>query len=140
LDGGTARREGRRENQNAVRRRPVRNVPEVEDREAGARIAFRTSVQNCDAWALACAIAADMLPVVSIAMMMSAEPGSASRCKVFATLADPPAATVTFHGLGVNVSAAKAGTTLASEIKTSAAATTSRRHALDLVIPSSFVD
>ena len=38
-----------------------------------------TSVQSCVACAFACAMAVDMLPVVSIAIRMSAAPGSASR-------------------------------------------------------------
>jgi hypothetical protein len=57
-----------------------------------------TLLQSAVACAFACAMAAAMLPVVSIAMMMSAAPGSASRCNVLFTVVDAPACSVTLAG------------------------------------------
>ena len=68
-----------------------------------------TLLQSAVACAFACAIAAPMLPVVSIAMMMSAAPGNASRCSVLFTFIEAPACNVAVTGFGVNVSAPNAG-------------------------------
>ena len=59
------------------------------------------------AWA--CAIGMPMLPVVSMATMMSARAGRPSSDKVLLMSVDVPASSVTDTGLGVSVSAADTG-------------------------------